>query len=476
MQTPPLVVCLSSLFSTDRMLLHSTFMPRLLAGARPLVLSEAVTEAAFPQEHEYSRYFQAVKLPAGFPHEFTWLRHFETYLWDHAHGSASRRSAWARRKRRESSRREHLLHAGARLLAPLGIEKWVEAQLETLLVARAAPAANAAWLATVKPALVLTMYPFLESQMVTIAAAKRLGIPTLAFIASWDNLTTKARMIYQYDGYVVWSEQMKQELHEFYPQSCTRPVTVAGAPQYDVFRQEKYQQPRAQFLRCYGLDPGQPVIVYCLGSPNLIREDHGARQFVERLARHAELRHAQVIIRAHPGFREQGLTELAKVRAQHQALTNVVIQGPQEYWQQFPFQGEPAIVEWVNTVRHADVVINLSSTMTVDAAIFDRPVVNLDFDPAPGAPNQALVKEINRVWHHFAPVAQSGGVWLAADMDEVVTATVAYLRNPTLHAAGRRWIVERVCGQVDGQAGQRMAEAVLQLLGQEAASRALAAV
>jgi len=42
----------------------------------------------------------------------------------------------------------------------------------------------------------------------------------------------------------------------------------------------------------------------------------------------------------------------------------------------------------VNTFRHADVVVNFSSTVAIDAAIFDKPVVNLDFDPEtrPAAP------------------------------------------------------------------------------------------
>jgi hypothetical protein len=476
MQVPPrpapTVVCLSSLFMTDRILLHSSFVEGLLPHAEPLVVSAAVAEKSFPHEHPHSRYFRAVKLPGGFRTQYTLLRHFETYLWDHAAPAFSRHSFWRLRKARETQRREHWLRAGARALAPLGVEHWLERRLERLLVERAAPEATLDWLRAVRPAVVLAMYPFLEKQMVTVAAAKQLGIPVLAFITSWDNLTTKARLVYDYDGYVVWSEQMKRELHEFYPRSRRRPVTVAGAPQYDVFFQEQYRQPRDAFLRCYGLDPARPVILYCLGSPNMIREDYGALQFLERAAGHAALARAQVIVRAHPAHFEKDLHALDQVRAR---FPHVVIQGPHRHWENFPFQGEQGIVEWVNTVRHADVVINLSSTMTVDAAIFDRPVVNLDFDPEPGRPNQQMIKEINREWNHSGPIARSGGVWLAGDIDEVVRATAAYLDNPALHRAERRWIVEHVCGAADGNAGRHLAEAARQLLGQESTTRRAAA-
>jgi len=457
----PKVVCLSSLFATDRVLLHSTFLDRLAPYVEPIILSDAVNEASFPQDHRHGRYFQSVKLPKGFPYQLTLLRHFETYLWDHKAMSASRESFWRLRKGAESPRHERIMRSAAKAISPFGIESWLEQKLEKALIKRGAPAETVKWLREEKPDVVLAMHPFLESQMATVAAAKNIGVPVLAFITSWDNITTKSRLIYQYDGYIVWSEQMKKELHQFYPQSRNRPVTIAGAPQYDVFKQPQYHISRESFLNLYGLDAARPVILYCLGSPNMIREDYGALQFVERIANHETLSKAQVIIRAHPGHLEKDLTELEKIR---RCFPSVVIQGPHRHWRKFPFQGEEAIIEWVNTVRHADVVINLSSTMSVDAAIFDRPIINLDFDPEPGSPNQQMVIEVNRSWNHFSPIAQSGGIWMVSSIDEMIVATATYLKSPELHSEHRLRIVEHVCGKVDGFAGKRMAEAVIQLL------------
>jgi hypothetical protein len=124
-------------------------------------------------------------------------------------------------------------------------------------------------------------------------------------------------------------------------------------------------------------------------------------------------------------------------------------------------QDERQMVEWINTFRHADLVVNLSSTVSIDAAIFDTPVVNLDFDPQPGQPDQQLVREINHEWTHFKPVAESGGVQLVIDFDEMVNAVRSYLSNPELHRHERRAMVEYVCGFTDGQCGERMAAAVL---------------
>ena len=72
-------------------------------------------------------------------------------------------------------------------------------------------------------------------------------------------------------------------------------------------------------------------------------------------------------------------------------------------------QDESQIIEWVNTFLHADVVVNMVSTVAIDAAIFDRPVVNLDYDPEPGRPNQALGKDVNNAGP-FKAITESGGM------------------------------------------------------------------
>src|SRR5258706_5508245 len=88
------VLCASSLFATDRILLYSTFMDYLTSFAEPIVLSDAVSEPTFPRNHRYGKFFRPVSISQSFPHELTLLRHFETYMWDYTKISASRASFW----------------------------------------------------------------------------------------------------------------------------------------------------------------------------------------------------------------------------------------------------------------------------------------------------------------------------------------------------------------------------------------------
>jgi hypothetical protein len=281
-------------------------------------------------------------------------------------------------------------------------------------------------------------------------------------IPSWDNITTKPRMVINYDGYLVWSEQGKRELLEYYPESRNRPIRVVGAPQFDVFFQERFFEPREAFCARHGLRPDRPIILYAIGSPHFIRGEHFGALFLAERVCAGDLGDVQMLVRPHPTKDNAELVRQfepfkARVVVQTVARAGTHIKERSQTDQQ--------VLDWVSTFRHAAVVVNLSSTVSIDAAICDKPVVNLDYDPEPGQPNQALIKDVNHLWSHFKPVAESGGLRLAGDGEEMVAAVRAYLADPGLDREKRRWMAEYVCGHVDGKCGERVANAILDFVG-----------
>ena len=323
-----------------------------------------------------------------------------------------------------------------------------------------APEAEAR-LRELRPAAVVVTNPFGSLEGTTAAVALRLGIPVFAMIPSWDNISTKRRMEIPYDGYLLWSERQAAELREFYPNRSSAPVRRTGAVQFDVFFQDRFTEPRAAWCARHGLPPERPVIVYAVGSPNFLDEVPGAVAFAERVAA-GELGDVTLLVRPHPIHDEGELEHHLAGTGERVVVQRTARPGEKRHQRT---QSADAVLDWVSTFRHADVVVNLSSTVTVDAAICDTPVVSLDYDPSPGAPHQVLIREINRTWTHFAPVARSGGVWMAADPDELGEAVRTYLATPELHREGRRAIVTDVCGPADGRSGHRLAEAIRELAG-----------
>lgn len=454
------VVLLTSSLLTDRMFLYTRFLDVLNGEVPTTVWATTAGKESFRHLWDAApatvESFPEVRPFRDFPHNY--LRRLNEYVWDFHQRPPSRLSMM--RHVRDKTRARHIraLKLPARVLARIGMGGPLEDWLEQLMLAYPRSPETLARLKTLRPAALVTTGPFRYEEPAIVAVAKNLGIPTLALITSWDNLSTKARMVLKYDGYLLWSEQMRRDLHHFYPDTVRVPSYVIGAPQFDAFFQPRFHRPRQDFWVSQGLDPALPVIVYALGSPNFLHEHHGAVYLAERVAR-GDLGDVQVLIRPHPVF-DNG----KEAEALRGFGPRVVVQrtGTAGAALKERSQDECQIAEWVNTFRHADVLVNLSSTVVVDAAIFDRPVVNLNYDPEPGRPNQELVKDANHRWTHFKPVAESGGVWLVNEPEEMVEAVRGYLRHPELHREQRRWVAEYVCGPLDGRSGERMAQAVLE--------------
>lgn len=456
----PRVLLLSTSLLVDRVFRYTGLIGRLLESGTVDIWSSSIenNEDGGRNSSITARSFPQVASFREMTHNLA--RRLNEYVWDFRLRPPSRLSMMKHRRDSQFAWRIRALKLPAKVLAMVKAERILEHHIEKWLLSYPRSEEATDRLKKDRPDVILSTGPFQFEQPAIFTAAKKLGIPTLAYIPSWDNISTKNRMIFNYDGYIVWNEQSKEELKEFYPQTKDRPIYVVGAPQFDIFFQEKYLRDRAEFCSEQGLDPTRPIIVYAVGSPNFLKEHHGAIHLAKRVAA-GELGNVQMLVRPHPIHDKAEMGSLFAPYKPH-VILQTALDADKALTKRV--QDESQIVEWVNTFRHADVVVNLSSTVTIDAAIFDTPVVNLNFDPQPDQPDQQLIKEINHTWTHFRPIAESGGVNLVNDHTEMVDAIKLYLEHPELHREKRRWMAEYVCGHLDGKNGDRMAGAILDFL------------
>ncbi len=449
---------LSTSLLVDRVYLHTGLLSGLASSGDVEIWASSYSDADGRQSWESTdveiKPFPEVRAFKEIPHNY--LRRLNEFVWDYRYLPASRLSMMEHVRNKNYPFSIRVLKGPAKVLAMLRSEQAIERNLEKLLQAYPRSDETENRFRSNRPSVLVISGPFQFEQPAVYAAARKFGIPTLAYIPSWDNVTTKNRMVFGYDGYIVWNEKVKQELLNFYPDSRRKPIYVVGPPQFDVFYQDRFVESREDFCKKQKIDPALPIIVYAIGSPNFLKEHHGAIHLAKKVSE-GSLGNVQLLVRPHPIHDNAEMRELFDVfgpRVQLQDSTNAGKQLTRRT------QDVAQITEWVNTFRHAAVVVNLSSTVTVDASIFDKPVVNLDFDPQPGQFDQQLIKEVNHSWPHFKPIAESGGVWLVNDFDELESAVKIYLEKPELHREERKWVVEHVCGFTDGNCGERMSAAI----------------
>ena len=118
-----------------------------------------------------------------------------------------------------------------------------------------------AQLDTHKPDLVFCTTQRATQSISALLAAQDLGIPTVAFVYSWDNVP-KAMQVVETDYYFVWSDLMKQEVLQYYPFVKENQVFVTGTPQFEPHYDTSLKQTKEAFFAEYDLDINKKYICY----------------------------------------------------------------------------------------------------------------------------------------------------------------------------------------------------------------------
>jgi CDP-glycerol glycerophosphotransferase (TagB/SpsB family) len=113
-----------------------------------------------------------------------------------------------------------------------------------------------------------------------------------------------------------------------------------------------------------------------------------------------------------------------------------------------------------NTLAHTDVLINVASTITLEACILNKPVVNIGFD---GRSQREYFSSVRRYFDyvHYRNMLKTGGVRVAFTKDELVQIVNTYLEDNSIDAEGRKEIVELQCYRMDGKALERILEFIV---------------
>jgi hypothetical protein len=306
--------------------------------------------------------------------------------------------------------------------------------------------------------LVISTLPHAHEEAPPVLVAQHLGIPTAAWINSWDNLTSKPAYFAAYDHYFVWGERMRAELLRYYPEAAGATVDVTGVPHFDWYRCDAMRMPREELCASYGFDPRRPLVLYGTATPHLSPAEHlVVRRLARDLAEAEALGFPQLLVRLHPG--DAG----GRFRDWHPG-PSVALQVPGQRGRGRLGGYCPTLEEnreFVSSIVHADVVINLASTLTLDAALCDRPVVNIAFDLSPERSFQAVIDQYYTRYDHYRTVVESGAVRLARSSEELRHHIATCLQDPGLDREARRRLVELWCGPSDGASGRRLASAIL---------------
>jgi CDP-glycerol:poly(glycerophosphate) glycerophosphotransferase len=277
-----------------------------------------------------------------------------------------------------------------------------------------------------------------------IVGGRRLGLPIIGHIASWDHTVGKGIVSPHLRRYIVQNDVMRDDLVRYHGIDTGR-IVVTGWPQTDVFRRKRPREEYERVLRELGLDAARPVVLVMGNTPT--NAPHEAR-FVERLVSWWEASGAvgrfSLLFRPHPRdrqWRERFKPALLRDGA--------VVQEPS-----FTDLETLAVL-----LQHGDVVVSNAGTILLDALVNDRPAVCVLYDEG-GPPGESWAFK-NVSGEHYKALIESEAFYRAEQFDEVPRAIERALAQPGELASERARVASAVVGEIDGRAAERVAEAVV---------------
>jgi len=303
-----------------------------------------------------------------------------------------------------------------------------------------------------KPDLVFSTFILSNLDIEMLKQAKKRGIKTIAMPKSWDNLDKLLFMV-EPDIFLVQNNAMEEQTKRY--QAMKSEIKIVGFPQFDIYRNSQFISKEEYCLR-KGFDPRLPILF--LGSEGKWSEGDES-VFGDIIASRAEggIPSCNILMRPHFSVAPP------EKYAEFKAIQNVYIDNNFRHSDFFGDGWDPTAADYedfANSLFHCNVMVTFASTLTLDATYFDKPIILVDYGIKHGESEKVNLYKAG----HYEQVMDERAVHLASTKEEVASAINIYLKNPEIQREERTKLRQKMCGELDGRAGERIANTILDLL------------
>lgn len=306
---------------------------------------------------------------------------------------------------------------------------------------------------TYRPSLVFATNMIHGNSIALIKAARRRGIPAVGMTKSWDNLTSKTLFRVKPDVLLVNNPHIKKEAVAIGDMPPER-IEVVGLPQYDHYYDESWRLPRDAFFKLFRMDPNKKLITYFMGGPLAVHDPRDHIAMLSRAIEAGELPPATILLRTHPNY-DVSVDELASLPHVRLSKPGTGIGGSGKDRE---FDQEDVRI-LISTLYYSDVTVNTGSTMTIEATIFDKPIVLVGFDGYTLKPHYESVAHTMDITH-YRYMLKSGAARRVESEQSLINAVRAYIEDPSRDAEGRKKLFNEQVWRVGGSS-RALAQALL---------------
>jgi len=302
--------------------------------------------------------------------------------------------------------------------------------------------------------------------------AKKYGAKIATPILSWDNTSGKGMGGAVPDHTITWTKVMKKELIEYHDFPREK-VSVGGIAHFDIYYGQEKFLPKEDIFKKFDLDIDKKLIFFATKSPTSYPWNADIAYIIaEAIAKEKISFPAQLLIRIHPLH-----FVVKRNKRVHIHLVEEYYKIAEKY--SFVKIDKPDIlsdkltmdmpefeqIKLASILRYTDVLVNIFSTLNIEASIMDVPTVNIVFEGKTERKKrvrQSIDIDLNQV--HNQRIIVTGALKMCYNPEELITSINDYLNNPSLNKKQREVLVEQEAGPFKGTAGKKIAEIMMNLL------------
>lgn len=288
--------------------------------------------------------------------------------------------------------------------------------------------------------------------------AKAEKIPSIVFVASWDNVFKMQRFLERDlehaipDFFAVWNEMNKKHLEEILPEFSGEKITITGPPRFDCFSHKEKIPSKNELLDYLGFPQNDLPLI------------HGATtelypfDYIWETIKQSGIK-ANLYASVHPGgdmskhdYKKFGVKSRYSFGRREKAV--------HPNFKYAPTQEE--IYMLVALFKHADVLVNQSSTVAIESAAAGTPIINVKFGKTLDWWNWYRSMVYRDFKEHYRYITDQDGTAIVTNKNQLSGALRDYLKNPQDDAAGRERVAKKLLTFTDGNNGQRLLDLVKQ--------------
>ena len=305
-----------------------------------------------------------------------------------------------------------------------------------------------------KPDILFTTDVFDESDTIFLRETKHREIFTIGMVRSWDNCYSKGILRVLPDKMIVNNETIEKEIVEIHNMPEEN-VFIGGLPQFDAFIKEA-RTSREEFFKKINTDSSKKLVVFAPAGSILSKVDWQICQIFKDAIDEGKLKDVQFLVRNHPGHP----ADFSKFNGND----NFILENPGKVFN----KNNPKETELTNrdlghladTVYHADLVIWVATTLGIDALVFDKPQIVVNFD---GYENKPYIESVKR-YHkegHMKKMLDLGGMTMVSNKEDLILWISKYLNDPKINSEKRKAVTKQQLWKLDGKSGERIANYIL---------------